>query len=131
MTRDIVVDLGEILQVGRSAAGVLSSWGTLTETKKLVVPSSRSNVPGKSFNHVSSPYMTSFPVFFAFIWASQVSCDARLEDSSPSSRLSTTSRKEGIDPVVMAFNLGMVTVGDVAWAVKGIASPLRIKLDRG
>ena len=101
----------------------------LTETKKLVVPSSRSNVPGNNFSQVSSPYMTNFPVPFAFIWASQVSWDARVEDSSPSFRLRTTSRKDGTDPVVMALRRGIVTVGEVACAVKGIATPSRIKLE--
>lgn len=33
-----------------------------------------------------------------------------------------------MDPVVMALILGMVTVGDVACAVKGIAEPSRINL---
>lgn len=33
-----------------------------------------------------------------------------------------------MEPVVIAFILGMVTVGDVACAVKGIAEPLRINL---
>lgn len=35
-----------------------------------------------------------------------------------------------MDPVVMALILGMVTVGDVACAVKGIAEPSRINLSR-
>lgn len=100
----------------------------LTETKKLVVPSARSNVPGNSFSHVSSPYMASFPVPLAFICASHVSWDARLELSSPSSRLSTTSRKDGIEPVVIALRRGIVTVGEVACAVKGRAAPSRISL---
>jgi hypothetical protein len=41
-----------------------------------------------------------------------------------------TSRNDGIEPVVMAFSRGIVTVGDVAWAVKGMAAPSRIKLER-
>ena len=102
----------------------------LTETKKLVVPSARSNVPGNSFSHVSSPYMTNFPVSLAFICASHVSCDAKLDDSSASSRLRTTSRKEGIEPVVIALSRGIVTVGEVACAVKGRAAPSRINLGR-
>lgn len=102
----------------------------LTETKKLVVPSARSKVPGNSFSQVSSPYMSSFPVPLAFICASHVSCEARLELSSPSSRLRTTSRKEGIEPVVMALRRGIVTVGEVACAVKGRAAPSRISLGR-
>ena len=105
-----------------------SGLSLLTETKKLVVPSYRSKMSGKSFNQVSSPYMTSLPVPLAFIWASHVSWDARLEDSSPSARLRTTSRKDGTDPVVIAFSLGMVTVGDVACAVNGMATPSLIKL---
>lgn len=31
----------------------------LTDTKKLVVPSALSNIPGKSLSQVSSPYITS------------------------------------------------------------------------
>lgn len=42
--------------------------------------------------------------------------------------LRITSRKDGIDPVVIALILGMVTVGEVAWAVNGMALPLRISL---
>lgn len=102
-----------------------------TETKKLVVPSARSKVPGKSFSHVSSPYMSTFPVSFAFICANQLSWEARLDVLSVSSRLSIASRKEGIEPVVMAFSRGIVTVGDVAWAVKGRAAPSRINLSIG
>ena len=33
------------------------------------------------------------------------------------------SRKEGIDPVVNALTRGIVTVGELAWAVKGKAAP--------
>ena len=33
-----------------------------------------------------------------------------------------------MDPVVIALTRGMVIVGDVAWAVKGIAAPERIRL---
>jgi hypothetical protein len=33
-----------------------------------------------------------------------------------------------MDPVVIALILGMVIVGDVAWAVKGIADPSEIRL---
>jgi hypothetical protein len=99
-----------------------------TETKKLVVPSIRSKVPGNNFSHVSSPYMTSFPVPLALIWASHVSCHAKVDVSSVSSRFRMTSRKEGMEPVVMALSLGIVTVGDVACAVKGMAAPSRISL---
>lgn len=90
----------------------------LTETKKLLVPSARSKKSGKSFNHVSSPYMTNFPCLspkrFALICASQVSCVASVEVVSDSAKLRITSRKEGIEPVVMAFTRGMVMVGEVA-----------------
>lgn len=47
---------------------------------------------------------------------------------SDSAKFKMTSRKEGIDPVVMAFTRGIVMVGDVAWAVKGIAAPDLISL---
>lgn len=33
-----------------------------------------------------------------------------------------------MEPVVMAFTLGMVMVGEVAWAVNGRAAPDRIRL---
>lgn len=99
-----------------------------TDTKKLDVPSARSNVSGNSFNHVSSPYMTSLPEPLTFIWASHVSWEASVAVLSASSKLRITSRKEGIEPVVMALILGMVIVGDVACAVKGMAAPLRISL---
>jgi hypothetical protein len=49
---------------------------------------------------------------------------------SDSAKLRITSRKEGIDPVVMALILGIVIVGDVAWAVKGIAAPVEIRLNK-
>lgn len=42
-----------------------------------------------------------------------------------------TSRKEGIDPVVIAFTRGMVMVGEVAWAVNGSAEPDRMRLNYG
>lgn len=38
------------------------------------------------------------------------------------------SRKEGMEPVVIALRRGIVTVGAVAWAVKGIAWPSRMSL---
>ena len=100
----------------------------LTDTKKLVVPSALSKKSGKSFNHVSSPYMINFPMPLAFICASHVSCVARDDDVSDSAMFRITSRNEGTEPVVMAFTRGIVTVGDVAWAVKGMAAPLAIKL---
>lgn len=46
---------------------------SLTETKKLEVPSAREKTSGNSFNQVSSPYMTNFPPCFAFSCASQLS----------------------------------------------------------
>lgn len=47
---------------------------------------------------------------------------------SDSAKFRMTSRKDGTEPVVIAFTRGMVIVGDVAWAVKGIAAPDRINL---
>lgn len=47
---------------------------------------------------------------------------------SDSAKLRMTSRKEGIEPVVIALTRGMVIVGDVAWAVNGMAAPDRIRL---
>lgn len=64
----------------------------------------------------------------SFICASHVSCDASVEVVSDSEKLRITSRNEGMDPVVIALILGMVMVGDVAWAVKGIADPSEIRL---
>ena len=72
--------------------------------------------------------MIIFPAPFAFICASHVSCVARLEEVSDSAKFRITSRKEGMEPVVMAFILGMVIVGDVACAVKGRAAPLEMRL---
>lgn len=115
VSRDVVVHFGEILlPLSKAPKNRIGDRRFHTDTKKLVVPSARSKVPGKSFSHVSSPYMTTFPVPFAFIWANQLSCEARLEVLSVSSRLRIASRKEGIEPVVMAFSRGIVTVGDVA-----------------
>lgn len=39
-----------------------------------------------------------------------------------------TSKKDGTEPVVMALSRGIVTVGELAWAVKGRAAPERIRL---
>ena len=100
----------------------------LTETKKLDVPSARENVSGNSFSQVSSPYITSFPPGLAFSCASQVSWCAKLEVASDSAKFNMTSRKEGIDPVVIALSRGIVMVGDVAWAVKGSAAPDLMRL---
>lgn len=77
---------------------------------------------------MSSPYMIIFPPPLAFNCASHVSCVARVEEVSDSAKLRITSRKEGVEPVVMALILGMVMVGDVACAVKGIAAPEEIRL---
>lgn len=63
---------------------------------------------------MSSPYITIFPDRFAFICASHVSCTARLDEVSDSAKFSITSRKDGIEPVVMALTRGIVIVGDVA-----------------
>jgi hypothetical protein len=100
----------------------------LTETKKLEVPSALSKNVGKSFNQVSSPYMTNLPVSFAFICASQVSCVASVDVVSDSAKFRITSRKEGMEPVVIALILGIVIVGEVACAVKGRAAPLEMRL---
>lgn len=47
---------------------------------------------------------------------------------SDSAKLRITSRKLGIEPVVSAFTLGIVIVGDVACAVNGIAEPEDMRL---
>lgn len=47
---------------------------------------------------------------------------------SDSAKLRMTSRKDGIEPVVIALILGIVIVGEVACAVKGIAAPEEIRL---
>lgn len=48
---------------------------------------------------------------------------------SLSAKLRIMSTKEGTEPVVNALTLGMVTVGGVAWPVKGIALPERMRLE--
>jgi hypothetical protein len=53
---------------------------------------------------------------------------ARVELVSDSAKLSTTSRKLGTDPVVMALTLGIVMVGGLAWPVNGTAAPDLIRL---
>ena len=129
----IIIDLRKIL-VSPKYFSVLFSTNpitgatVLTATKKLLVPSSRSKNPGNSFNHVSSPYMTSLPSGCAFSCASQVSWVASVEVVSDSAKFRITSRKEGMEPVVMALTRGMVIVGEVAWAVKGMALPEEIRL---
>lgn len=59
-----------------------------------------------------------------------MSWSARLDDVSDSAKLRIISRKEGIDPVVIALTRGIVTVGAVACAVKGIAEPSDIRLGK-
>lgn len=51
-----------------------------------------------------------------------------VEDVSDSAMFKITSRNDGTEPVVMAFKRGIVTVGELAWAVNGNAAPDRIKL---
>jgi hypothetical protein len=133
MSRHIVINLSKILlkqSISNPLRFLYTQGKELTETKKLDVPSARSKKSGNSFNHVSSPYMTSFPPSFAFICASQVSWVARVDVVSDSAKLRITSRKEGIEPVVMAFTRGMVIVGEVACAVNGRAEPSRIRLSK-
>lgn len=108
----------------------MQNWAKLTETKKLVVPSSRSNVFGNNLSHVSSPNMSSFPALLDLNCASQVSWAARVDEVSPSSKFKMRSTKDGIEPVVMDLILGMVTVGDRALAVKGTAAPSRMRLEK-
>ena len=67
----------------------------------------------------------------ALICASQVSCEASEEVVSDSAKLRIRSRKEGTEPVVKALTRGIVTVGGVACAVKGIAAPERMRLQSG
>ena len=86
----------------------------LTDTKKLEVPSERKNMSGKSFNQVSSPYISIPSSFFALICDSQVSCVAKVDVVSDSAKFNSTSRKDGIEPVVIAFTLGIVIVGAAA-----------------
>ena len=63
---------------------------------------------------MSSPYIICFPVPLAFICAIHVSWVARLLLVSDSAKLSIRSRKEGMEPVVMALTRGMVIVGAAA-----------------
>ena len=104
----------------------MCSWrGVLrrTETKKLDVPSALVKSPGNSFNQVSSPYISNGPPRTESNCFSHESCVANEEDESDSAKLRMTSRKDGVDPVVSALIRGMVTVGGLACAVKGIAAP--------
>ena len=73
MPGHIVVDFCKILGYALSSLILGEGKDARTETKKLVVPSARENIPGNSFSQVSSPYMTSLPPCFASIWASHVS----------------------------------------------------------
>lgn len=92
------------------------------------MPSERENTSGNSFNQVSSPYMSSFPWGFEPSCPGQVSWLANVDVVSDSAKLSMTSKKEGMDPVVNALILGIVMVGDAAWAVNGMAAPSLIRL---
>jgi hypothetical protein len=123
MSRHIVIHFREVLQNGSKVNDIfflctLTGRSALTETKKLLVPSARSKKSGKSFNQVSSPYMTSLPLplskSLALICASQVSCVPRLEVVSDSAKFRIRSTKEGIEPVVMALTRGNVMVGELA-----------------
>lgn len=135
---NIVVDFGKVLRRSLSHGSrnmVYISYcihstcmAQLTETKKLDVPSERLKVFGNSLSQVSSPYMMRLLSGLAFICVSQVSWCERLEDLSDSARFRIMSRNEGIEPVVIALRRGMVTVGAVACAVKGIAWPSRMSL---
>jgi len=120
MAGDIIVDLRKVLlrqfPISPFSAQTITQTIVLTETKKLDVPSLRSNIPGNSLSHVSSPYMTSFPPR-TLICASQLSCCAKVDVVSDSAKLRITSRKPGIEPVVIAFTRGIVIVGEVACAV--------------
>ena len=51
-----------------------------------------------------------------------------MDDLSDSAKFRITSRNDGIDPVVKALIRGIVIVGDIAWAVNGIAAPDLINL---
>lgn len=72
--------------------------------------------------------MIIFPRCCACNWANHVSCTANVELVSDSAKFKMRSTKEGVVPVVSALILGIVIVGEEAWAVKGIAEPLAIKL---
>lgn len=72
--------------------------------------------------------MRSLPLPVALSWASHVSCMASEDEASASLMLRIRSAKDGMEPVVMALILGMVTVGDRALAVYGKAAPLRMRL---
>jgi len=66
MSSHVIVDLSKVLIYIQLSFSKYADVGQ-TATKKLEVPSIRSKLPGKSFIQVSSPYMTIFPVPFAFI----------------------------------------------------------------
>jgi hypothetical protein len=128
MPGHIVVYFRKVLTYIFSSMLRIKLSGSLTATKKLDVPSTRSNVFGNSLSQVSSPYMTIFPSFCR-ICASHVSCVARVDEVSDSAKFKITSKKDGIEPVVIALIRGIVMVGDVACAVKGIAAPLDMRLE--
>jgi hypothetical protein len=123
MSRHIVIHFCEILHIASEVNDVfflctLDGQCALTETKKLLVPSARSKKSGKSFNQVSSPYMTSLPLplskSLALICASQVSCVPSEEVVSDSAKFRMRSTKDGMEPVVMALTRGNVMVGELA-----------------
>ena len=116
MSGDIIIHLREILSLPQPSPGIH------TDTKKLLVPSDRANIPGNNLIHVSSPYITiRSPVKLAC--ESQVSWNANVDEVSDSAILRIASRKLGMEPVVKAFILGNVTVGGNACAVNGHARP--------
>ena len=100
----------------------------LTDTKKLVVPSNLSNVPGNNRSQVSSPYITIRFPNPTLSCVSRLSWCAKLDVPSDSAILKIMSEKDGTEPVIMAFSRGMVTVGGSARAVNGCAAPDRISL---
>lgn len=76
MSRHVVIHFSKVLMkilVLAIANLQLSIETSLTETKKLEVPSARENVSGNSFNQVSSPYMINLPPGFSFNCVSQLS----------------------------------------------------------
>ena len=77
MSCNVIIDFSKVLFDIDSAFGpalrfMYNDW-VPTDTKKLEVPSARSNIPGNSFNHVSSPYIINFPPCLRFSWDNQVS----------------------------------------------------------
>jgi len=74
--------------------------------------------------------MIIFPRCVCANCASHVSCDASEEEVSDSAKLRIRSRKDGVEPVVIALIRGMVMVGEVACAVNGRAEPLAMRLQQ-